>query len=177
MRELRGILHAYVTWIPGVLMHEIKVGLSVSVKGYTTPFVVMEIRHSEGRVGLRSYQREPNQSGYYGTHVKTLREGYLWFGVDIADIESVNPGVMPPGVVTMLARSGDSYGAYKKAIVSGERFPEIAFHDPSWTDFLQILHSRGYVIPPDIEVELGIAEEGRTHGIYDLVDLVDLGLS
>jgi hypothetical protein len=107
-------------------------------------------------------------AGYYGTTALAQRDRYTWLSVEAQRLGRCDNTGIAPGVVRRLTCSADSHGPYKKAIVSGERFPETAFHDPSWVEFLETLRQRGYVIPPSVSVECGVSAAHLDHGIYTL---------
>lgn len=50
-------------------------------------------------------------------------------------------------------RRGFSGFYWKHALVTGERFPDVAFHDPSYAEFVSTLKDRGYEVPDDLMVE------------------------
>src|SRR5258708_1951437 len=125
------------------------IGRRVRVDGYSGDWAVAELvcePSSDGAI-TRFIVRSEAADGL-GSPGISLRERFAWLSVfpeQLSLSENQRPVL---GVVTRLERSSDSHGAYKKAIVTGERFPVIAFHDPSWQDFVENLHSRGYIVDP-----------------------------
>jgi len=145
------------------------IGRRVCVAGYSGDWAVGEVvsePSSDGAIA-RFIVRSEETDGL-GSPGISLRERFVWlsaFPEQLTLSENQRP---VPGVVTRLERSSDSHGAYKKAIVTGERFPVVAFHDPSWQDFVENLHSRGYIVDPAVGVRLGIASDNLPHGCYPL---------
>lgn len=151
------------------------IGTRVRVDGYRGDWVVAEHREYDM---VRVRTEEPTDvSGHatcYGTSLIGQRDRYVWMTVPITAVSPLAAAIDPGGVVTRLVRSVDSHGAYKKAIVTGKRFPEVAFHDPSWTTFLETLYQRGYIVPPDVPVELGVADGRLGYGVYPLAVLLEV---
>jgi hypothetical protein len=145
------------------------IGRRVSVAGYSGEWAVAEVIREDSSDGaivlfvVRSV--EPDGPGNPDI---SLRERFVWLSADPETLTSSANQEPVPGVVTRLERSTDSHGPFKKAIVTGERFPVIAFHDPSWQDFVSNLHSRGFIVDPTIPVRLGIPSDNLPHGSHPL---------
>ena len=58
-----------------------------------------------------------------------------------------------PNVVTKIRRGVDPDGPWKQAIVTGRRFPVVAFHDPSYEAFVADLVRSGCQVPMTTPVE------------------------
>lgn len=146
------------------------IGKQIRIKGYSGAFVCAGIREQEGRVDVRSLNPDDaeRQTGHFGSNPI---ERYLRFGVAIEDVTLFPGDTVPPGVVTRLIHSADANGSYKCATIAGERFPLTAFHDPDWRDFIDLIEGRGYIIPPDTLVEVGVATDHFAADTYRFHEL------
>jgi hypothetical protein len=148
---------------------EFSIGQRVRVAGYSGDWAVAEAVREPSFDGpvVRYIVRSEEPDGP-GSPDISLREYFVWLSA-FPEALTLSKNQWPfPGVVTRLERSCDSHGPYKKAIVNGERFPVVAFHDPSWQDFVTGLHSRGYIVDPTVGVRLGNRSGNLPHGFHRL---------
>ena len=79
---------------------------------------------------------------------------------------------MATQVVTKLRRGWQPQGSFKQAIVEGARFPDVAFHDPSFAEYVCDLKRRGYLVADNVPVEDFSTADTVLPGVHPLSEVL-----